>query len=135
MSAFAMFAFAILATKELQRWLFEDQYYLVAIDGPGYFCADHIKCDPCMVRRSGGKAQYDHQVVAAVLAHPITKQVVPLAVEPIMRSDGQAKKTIRTETSYVAEILLNKSQGDGRVNFLQHHECDVSWWCADRGEK
>src|SRR6056297_1118652 len=71
MSAFAMFAFAILATKELQRWLFEDQYYLVAIDSPGYFCADHIKCDPCMVRRSGGKAQYDHQVVAAVLAHPI----------------------------------------------------------------
>jgi len=91
MSAFAMFAFAILATKELQRWLFEDQYYLVAIDGPGYFCADHIKCDHCMVRRTGGKEQYYHQVVAAVLVHPVTKQVSPLAVEPIMRSDGKAK--------------------------------------------
>lgn len=161
-----------------------------------------------MVRRVGGKEQYYHQVVAAVLVHPITKQVVPMAVEPIMRSDGStkndcernatgrllrrlrkqhpklnmlviedglasnaphiadlekhkmhyllgakpgdhqhlfaqvidrmdqddyriesyqvasAKKTIRTETSYVAGVSLNKTHADVKVNFLQHHEFD-----------
>jgi len=65
--------------------------YLVAVDGSGYFCSDSVKCDHCMIRHVNGKEQYYHQVVAAVLVHPITKQVILLAVEPIIRSDGYSR--------------------------------------------
>lgn len=206
--AFADLFWELQRGRELKQWLFDDQYYLVAIDGSGYFCSDCINCDHCMVRRINGKEQYYHQVVAAVLVHPITRQVIPLAVEPILRSDGDAKndcernatgrllerlrkqhpklkilviedglasnaphiadlvkhkmhymlgakpgdhqylfdqviqemdhdnylletcevsspkKKIRTETSYVADVSLNKTHADVRVNFLQHHEFD-----------
>ncbi len=212
--AFADLFWELQRGKELKQWLFDEKYYLVAIDGSGYFCSDHIKCDHCLVRRKNGKEQYYHQVVAAVLVHPITKQVIPLAVEPIVRSDGDSKndcernatsrllrrlraahpklnllviedglasnaphiadlnqhkmhyllgakpgdhrylfeqvteqmdaaeraeqgnarvethrvasgkKTIRTQTSYVADVSLNKTHANVRVNFLQHHEYD-----------
>lgn len=214
--AFADLFWELQRGKELKQWLFDDQYYLVAIDGSGYFCSDHVKCDHCMVRRISGKEQYYHQVVAAVLVHPITKQVIPLAVEPIMRSDGDAKndcernatgrllrrlrqqhpklnmlviedglasnaphiadlkhnkmhyllgakpgdhqhlfdqviaemdddnnrfethqvgsakKTIRTETSYIADVSLNKTHADVHVNFLQHHEFDCRTGAATK---
>lgn len=211
--AFADLFWELQRGRELKQWLFDGQYYLVAIDGSGYFCSDLVKCDHCMVRRINGKEQYYHQVVAAVLVHPVTRQVIPMAVEPIVRSDGDAKndcernatgrllqrlrqqhpklnmliledglasnaphiadlkkhkmhyllgakpgdhkylfdqaieemgqdnyrtethqvssaqKKIRTETSYVPGVSLNKTHTDVRVNFLQHHEFD----CADGG--
>lgn len=89
--AFADLFWELQRGRELKQWLFDDQYYLVAIDGSGYFCSNHVRCDHCLVRRIGDKEQYYHQVVAAVLVHPITRQVIPLAVEPIVRSDGDAK--------------------------------------------
>lgn len=71
--AFADLFWELKRGRELKQWLFDDQYYLVAIDGSGCFCSDHIKCDHCMVRRINGKEQFYHQVVAAVLVHPITR--------------------------------------------------------------
>lgn len=208
--AFADLFWELQRGRELKQWLFDGKYYLVAIDGSGYFCSDHIKCDHCMVRRINGKEQYYHQVVAAVLVHPITKQVIPMAVEPIIRSDGNAKndcernatgrllrrlrqqhpklnmliiedglssnaphiadlkennmhyllgakpgdhqhlfdqvigkmeddnyrlephqvasakETVRTETSYISGVSLNKTHADVQVNFLQHHEFNLS---------
>jgi len=63
--------------RELKQWLFDGKYYLVAIDGSGYFCSDSISCEHCLVRRKNGKEQFYHQVVAAVLVHPVTRQVLP----------------------------------------------------------
>lgn len=40
---------------------------------------------------SNGTIQYHHQAVAAVLTHPETGEVLPLAIEPIVKQDGQAK--------------------------------------------
>lgn len=208
--AFADLFWELQRGRELKQWLFDNQYYLVAIDGSGYFCSDHVQCDHCMIRRINGKEQYYHQVVAAVLVHPITKQVIPLAVEPILRSDGNAKndcernatgrllgrlrkqhpklnmlviedglasnaphiadlkqhkmhyllgakpgdhqhlfeqvianmdednhrtetqqvasakQKLCTEACYVADVSLNKTHADLKVNFLQHHEFDCS---------
>lgn len=208
--AFADLFWELQRGRELKQWLFDGQYYLVAIDGSGYFCSNHVKCDHCMVRRIGGKEQYYHQVVAAVLVHPVTRQVIPMSVEPIVRSDGNAKndcernatgrllqrlrqqhpklnmlviedglasnaphiadlethklhdmpgakpgdhrhlfdqvidemdqdnyltethqvssvkKRLRTETSYVAGVSLNKTHADVRVSSLQHHEFDCN---------
>ena len=206
--AFADLFFELQRGRELKQWLFDDQYYLIAIDGSGYFCSDKISCPHCLVRRKGGEDQFYHQVVAAVLVHPRTKEVIPMAVEPIVRADGQKKndcernatkrvlrrlrrqhpklnmlviedglssnaphiadlqnermhyllgakpgdhghlfdgaveamrvgncrgemtavatpkKKTSTETQYVANLELNKSNPDVRVNFLQHHEFD-----------
>jgi hypothetical protein len=204
--AFADLFWEVQRSGDLKQWLFDDQYYLVAIDGSGYFCSDNISCPQCLVRRTKGKEQYYHQLVAAVLVHPVTKQVIPLAVEPIVRADGNAKndcernatsrllkrlrkhhpklnililedglssnaphiadlkehkmhfllgakpgdhehlfeqveeamerddylvesltvakarKTVQTQTQYMTDLALNKSNKDVRVNFLQHHE-------------
>ncbi|MCD0458823.1 hypothetical protein [Roseiconus lacunae] len=73
---------------ELEQWLFDGKYYLLAIDVSGYFCSDTISRPRCLVRRESGKEQFYRQVVAAVLVHPVTKQVLPLAVDPIVRGDG-----------------------------------------------
>lgn len=89
--AFADLFWEIQRSGELKRWHFDEQYYLVVIDGSGHFCSDHICCPHCLVRSKNGKDQYYHQVVAAVLVHPETRQVIPLAVEPIIRSDGDTK--------------------------------------------
>ncbi|MCD0461993.1 transposase, partial [Roseiconus lacunae] len=191
---------------------FDGKYYLLAIDGSGYFCSDTISCPQCLVRKKSGKEQFYHQVVAAVLVHPETKQVLPLAVEPIVRGDGDTKndcernatrrlirrvrkqhpklnllviedglssnaphiadlraakmhfllgakpgdhehlfeqvidamdhdrlRVVRhrvskgktcfdSQTQYIEDLELNKSNVDVRVNFLQHHEfdCDSS---------
>jgi hypothetical protein len=102
--------------RELKQWLYDGKYYLVAIDGPGYFCSDHIKCDHCMVRRINGKEQYYHQVVAAVLVHPITKQVIPLAIEPIIRSDGNAKNDC--ERNATGRLLRRLRQQHPKLGML-----------------
>lgn len=206
--AFADLFWELQRSGELKKWLFDGQYYLVAIDGSGYFCSDNISCPHCLVRRKNNTEQYYHQVVAAVLVHPVTKQVIPLAVEPIVREDGDAKndcernatsrllkrlrrqhpklnilivedglssnaphitdlkdnkmhfmlgakpgdhrylfeqveqamdqdacrvetkrvasvgKAVQTQTQYISDLSLNKSNLDVRVNFLQHHEFD-----------
>jgi len=206
--AFADLFWEVQRGGELKKWLFDGKYYLLAIDGSGYFCSDKICCPQCLVRKKGGKEQFYHQVVAAVLVHPDTKQVLPLAVEPIVRSDGDTKndcernatgrlvrrvrkqhpklnllviedglssnaphiadlkaakmhfllgakpgdhehlfdqvveamdhdlarvhrdrvsagrKCFDRQTQYVADLELNKSRPDIRVNFLQHHEFD-----------
>jgi len=64
---------------------------LLSIDGTGYFCSSSIHCKHCLERKIGGKTQCHHQAVAAVLTHPETKEVIPLAVEPIIKQDGKSK--------------------------------------------
>jgi hypothetical protein len=88
--AFADLFWELQRSGELKKWLFDGQYYIVAIDGSGYFCSDNLSCPHCLVRRKSNTGQYYHQVVAAVLVHRVTKQVIPLAVEPIVREDGRS---------------------------------------------
>ena len=114
--AFADLFWELQRGRELKRWLFDGQYYLVAIDGSGYFCSDNVKCDHCMIRHVNGKEQYYHQVVAAVLVHPITKQVIPLAVEPIMRSDGDAKNDC--ERNATGRLLRRLREQHPKLNIL-----------------
>lgn len=77
---------------ELKKWVFDRGHYLVAIDGTGYFCSAKIRCPQCLEKRlSNGTIQYYHQAVAAVLTHPETGEVIPLAIEPIVKQDGDTK--------------------------------------------
>ncbi len=73
----------------LKKWEFDNGHYLLSIDGTGYFCSTKINCPHCLERKIGGKTQYHHSAVAAAITHPETREVIPLAVEPIV--DGESK--------------------------------------------
>lgn len=84
--------------RELQRggvlknFLFLGKYYIMALDGTGYYSSDKVFCDCCLVKESAtGKKSYSHQMLAACIVHPCIKQVIPLAPEPIQNCDGHTK--------------------------------------------
>lgn len=76
----------------LKQFAFHDGAYLVAIDGTGYYCSSKVSCPSCLERKSSsGETQYSHQAVAAVMVHPQSSHVIPLAFEPIVKQDGDTK--------------------------------------------
>lgn len=76
----------------LKQFVFDDGYYLIAVDGTEYFSSDTIHCSQCMQRKVGAdKTQYYHQAVVATLVHPDLSTVITLAVEPIVKQDGETK--------------------------------------------
>jgi hypothetical protein len=76
----------------LKEFVFHDGQYLLAIDGTGYFSSTAIRCPQCLVKNhKNGKTEYSHQLVMAVLVHPDRKEVIPVAVEPIIQQDGDNK--------------------------------------------
>jgi hypothetical protein len=206
--AFADLFFELQRSGMLKKWEFDRGHYLLSIDGTGYFCSSKIRCRHCLERKVGGSTQYHHQAVAAVITHPETKEVIPLAIEPIVKQDGESKNDcernatsrllrrvrklhpklklivvedglasnaphiadlkaakvrfllgakpgdhehlfdhvieacdrsreetvpvvdpnsgeVASETQFISDLPLNKSNEDVRVNFLQHHEYDL----------
>ena len=84
----------------LKAFVFDDQHYLLALDGTGYFCSSKVRCSECLERKSrGGGIQDHHQAIAAVLVHPNQKQVIPIAVEPIVKQDGETKNDCERNAS------------------------------------
>jgi len=76
----------------LKQYVFDNGHYLLAVDGTGYFCSSKVRCPHCMERKSrSGETQYVHQAVAATLVHPDRSAVIPLAIEPIIKQDGETK--------------------------------------------
>jgi len=76
----------------LKEFVFHEGQYLLAIDGTGYFSSTSISCPHCLVKNhSNGTIEYSHQLVVAVLVHPNRKEVIPIAVEPIIQQDGNNK--------------------------------------------
>lgn len=115
-AAFADLFWELQRSGELKKWRLDNKYYMVAIDGTEYFCSDSVHCDNCMVRLRNKKEQYYHQLVAAVLVHPDTKQVVPLAVEPIIRSDGAKKNDC--ERNATKRLLQRLRRQHPQLNIL-----------------
>jgi len=76
----------------LKSFVYHLGHYLLAIDATRYFCSTSISCPACLVKNSkNGNVEYSHQMVAAVLVHPDSKVVIPIAVEPIIQQDGNNK--------------------------------------------
>ena len=68
-------------------------HYLVSLDGSGYFSSKEINCANCLERKNSktGEITYHHQLLAGAIVHPDKETVIPLAPEPIIKQDGQAK--------------------------------------------
>ena len=66
---------------------------LVALDGTEYFCSQKIVCPHCQTRkRSNGKMESYHSMLAATVVAPGHSKVVPLAPEFIVKQDGAEKQ-------------------------------------------
>ena len=78
--------------KVLEHFVYLDGYYLVSLDGTGYFSSTKIHCASCLEKQHrGGGITYSHQLLGATLVHPNLKEVIPLAPEPIIQQDGHTK--------------------------------------------
>jgi hypothetical protein len=78
--------------KALEPLLFLEDYYLLALDGTGYFASKTIHCASCLrkVHRNGSVTYY-HQMLGAAIIHPDVRAVIPLMPEPIVTQDGTDK--------------------------------------------
>lgn len=66
--------------------------YLLSIDGTGQYSSNKVFCKNCCEKKHrDGSTTYYHQLLAAVLVHPSKRVVIPLAPEPITKSDGTKK--------------------------------------------
>lgn len=88
-------------SKVLELWKFLDQYYLVSLDGTGFFSSPEIHCDQCCEKhhKKDGSITYHHQMVVGCLVHPTMKQVIPLEFEPIVKEDGSQKNDCERNAS------------------------------------
>jgi hypothetical protein len=78
--------------KVLEEMVFVEGYYLLALDGTGYFSSQQIHCASCLERHHrDGTITYAHQMLGAALIHPDRRAVIPLMPEPIVQQDGTEK--------------------------------------------
>ena len=78
--------------KALEEMVFVEGYYLLALDGTGYFSSQQIHCESCLERHHrNGTITYSHQMLGAALIHPDRREVIPLMPEPIVKQDGTEK--------------------------------------------
>jgi len=68
-------------------------YYLLSVDGTGYFSSKKVHCDSCLAKKNHetGEITYSHQLLGGAIVHPDSPVVIPLAPEPIIKQDGATK--------------------------------------------
>jgi hypothetical protein len=77
---------------------------VIAIDGVEHHCSNEISCDSCCQRTlKNGQIQYYHQALVAVIVHPDLHQVIPVAIEPILRLSNQSKNM--AELTAIVQLL------------------------------
>ena len=79
--------------KVLETMTFMGRYYLLSLDGTGYFSSQKVHCAACLERKNKrtGAITYAHQMLGAAIVHPAHKAVIPLAPAPIIKQDGTEK--------------------------------------------
>lgn len=79
--------------KALEKMVFMEGCYLIALDGTGYFSSEKLFSPFCLVKScsKSGKTIYHLQALGAAMVHPDSRTVIPLAPEPICKQDGETK--------------------------------------------
>ena len=95
---FEDFFSAVQRGKHLEQYRFLGDFYLISIDGTGYFSSEKINCPGCLKKEDKkGNVRYEHQIVQAALMHPAMRQVIPLAPEAVRNTDGKDKQDCEIE--------------------------------------
>lgn len=91
-NAFSACVRSVQRGKALSHFSFMDDAYLVSIDGTGIFHSESVHCENCCQKNHrDGRVSYYHQLMSAVMVHPDSKVVMPLASEAITKQDGAKK--------------------------------------------
>lgn len=94
-------------SKQLERYRYLPQGFLITMDGSEYFNSEKVTCRRCLKRRkSDGRLEYYHQILQPALIHPELRQVLPLAPQFIRRRDGTDKQDSETEAGKRFVALL-----------------------------
>jgi len=84
--------------KHLEQYQIFGGYYLISMDGSGYFSSEKICCHRCLRKEDKkGKLRYEHQILQAALMHPMMRQVIPLAPEAVRNTDGNERQDCEIE--------------------------------------
>jgi len=90
---------------------------LIALDGTEYFCSYKLGCPHCQTRkRSNGKTEFYHSMLAATLVAPGHNMVVPLMPEFIAKQDGAEKQDCersaakRWLAAHAARVKVNSAR-------------------------
>ena len=75
----------------LKKFSWNDDKYLLSMDGSGLFASSTISCQHCCVKKRKSGDEFYHQLLAAAIVHPELKRALPLDFEPITRRDGNTK--------------------------------------------
>lgn len=91
--------------KMLERFKCLGGHYILSTDGTGQYASDKISCENCCVKHHrNGKITYYHQMLGAAIVHPNERVVIPIAPEPILKTDGSTKNDCERNAS---KRLLN----------------------------
>lgn len=87
--------------KALEPFVYMDGYYLLALDGTGYFSSEKLHSESCLEKKSSktGKITYHLQMLGGAIIHPDFKEVIPLAPEIISKQDGETKNDCERNAS------------------------------------
>lgn len=86
--------------KVFEKFTYYNGYYLLSVDGTGYFSSHQVHCEQCCEKHHrDGKTTYYHQMLSVAMVHPEHKQVLPLAPEPIVKQDGVNKNDCERNAS------------------------------------
>ena len=103
--------------KALEEMGFLDGYYLLALDGTGYFSSTTIHCESCLQRvHRNGSITYYHQMLGAAIIHPDVRTVIPLMPEPIGTHDGTDKND--GERNAAKRFIVKLRQDHPHLKFI-----------------
>lgn len=97
--------------KALDPMRFLEGYYLLNLDGTGYYFSEKVGSDACLQKKDKktGKVMYYQQMLGAAIVHPDFKEVIPLPPEMIVKQDGQSKNDCERNA---AKRFFKKLRGD-----------------------
>jgi hypothetical protein len=79
--------------KALSELAYLGGYYLLTLDGTGYFSSKKVHCPACLQKKNSrtGEITYSHQLLSGAIVHPEVREVFPLMPEAIIKQDGDSK--------------------------------------------
>ena len=88
--------------KDLLKFLFLGEYYLISGDGTGYFSSSTVHCENCLEKKNNKTGEikcYHHQFYGLCLVHPDQREVIPFSPEAIIKQDGDNKNDCERNAS------------------------------------
>ena len=86
--------------KVLEEYKYMDGHVLLSLDGTGYFSSKTVHCVHCCAKHHrDGSTTYYHQRLCGAMVSPDHKEVIPLAPEPILNTDGATKNDCERNAS------------------------------------